>query len=184
MPSLSHHVELALYADDTSVIATSRKPTLLVSYLEFNLNELQRWMNEWRIAIIVSKNSGIIFARDRRRVIQPRPVTLFGEPIQWVETTRYLEVTLDKRLTLSPHMDQVRKKTPQKMCMLGPLLNRKSDLSVRKGVQLYKSLIRPIMDYAYPAWSSATRTHVRKLKVLQSKFLILATDAPSWYVTG
>jgi hypothetical protein len=30
----SHHVELALYADDTSIIATSRKPTLLVNYLE------------------------------------------------------------------------------------------------------------------------------------------------------
>jgi hypothetical protein len=34
MPSPSHHVELALYADDTAVIATSRKLTLLVSYLE------------------------------------------------------------------------------------------------------------------------------------------------------
>jgi hypothetical protein len=29
-----HHVELALYADDTTAIARSRKPTLLVSYLE------------------------------------------------------------------------------------------------------------------------------------------------------
>jgi len=34
MPSPSHHVELALYADDTAVIVTSRKPTLLISYLE------------------------------------------------------------------------------------------------------------------------------------------------------
>jgi hypothetical protein len=33
MPSPSHNVELALYADDTSIIATSRKTTLLVSYL-------------------------------------------------------------------------------------------------------------------------------------------------------
>jgi retron-type reverse transcriptase len=31
MPSLSHHVELALYADDTAITATSRKPKLLVS---------------------------------------------------------------------------------------------------------------------------------------------------------
>jgi hypothetical protein len=30
----SHHVDLALCADTTAVIATSRKPTLLVSYLE------------------------------------------------------------------------------------------------------------------------------------------------------
>jgi hypothetical protein len=34
LPSPSHHVELAFYADDTAIIATSRKPTLLVSYLE------------------------------------------------------------------------------------------------------------------------------------------------------
>jgi len=43
MPSPSHHVELALYEYDTAIIATSRKPPLLVSYLESNLNDLQRW---------------------------------------------------------------------------------------------------------------------------------------------
>ena len=42
MPSPSHHVELALYANDTAVIATSRKPTLLLSYLESYLDDLQR----------------------------------------------------------------------------------------------------------------------------------------------
>jgi hypothetical protein len=47
MPSPSHHVELALYADDTAIIAMSRKPTLLISYLESYLNNLQWWLNEW-----------------------------------------------------------------------------------------------------------------------------------------
>ena len=41
MPTPSHHVEFALYADNTAVIATSRKPTLLVSYLESYLNDLK-----------------------------------------------------------------------------------------------------------------------------------------------
>ena len=31
IPTPSRHVELALYADDKAIIATSRKPTLLVS---------------------------------------------------------------------------------------------------------------------------------------------------------
>jgi len=53
-PSPSHHVELALYADDMTIIATSRKLTLIVSYLESYLNGLQRWLSEWRIAINVS----------------------------------------------------------------------------------------------------------------------------------
>jgi len=84
MPSPSHHVELALYANDTAITATSRKQTLLVSYLESYFNDLQQWFNEWRIAINVSKSTTIIFAHAGRRFIQPRPVTLVGEQIQWI----------------------------------------------------------------------------------------------------
>jgi len=73
-PSL--HVELALYVDETAIIATSRKLTLLVSYLDSYPNDLQRWFSEWRIAINVSLSTAIIFVRAGRRFIQPRPVTL------------------------------------------------------------------------------------------------------------
>ena len=156
MPPPSHHVELALYAEDTAIIATSRKPTLLVSYLRSYLKNLKRWLSDWKIAINVSKSTAIIFARAGRRFIQPRP-------IEWFDTTRYLEVSLDTRLTWSPHIDQVRKRNAQRMGMLGPVLNRKSDLYVRNGVLLYKQRIRPLMDYACPAWRSAARSHVRKL---------------------
>jgi hypothetical protein len=34
MPSPSHHVELALYEDDTAIIVMSRKTMLLSRYLE------------------------------------------------------------------------------------------------------------------------------------------------------
>ena len=122
MPSHSHHIKLALYADDTAIIATSRKPTLLVSYLESYLNDLQRWLSEWRITINISKSITEILTCAGRHFIPPRLVTLFGEPIQWVDTTSYVGVTLDTRLTWSPHIDQVRKKTIQRRDMLCPLL--------------------------------------------------------------
>jgi hypothetical protein len=67
--------------------------------------------------------------------------------------------------------------------MLVPLLNRKSDLCVRNGVLLYKQLTRPMMGYACPAWKFAACTHIRKLQVVQSKCLRLATGAP-WYVSN
>jgi len=94
LPSPSHHVDLALYAGDAAIIATSHKPTLLFSYQESYVNDLQRWFSEWKIAINVSKSTAIIFARAGRRFIQPRPVTLFGEAIEWVDRIRYLGVTL------------------------------------------------------------------------------------------
>lgn len=61
MPSPSNHVDLDLYADDVAIMATSRKSTLLVSNLGSYLNELQRWLNEWRIAINTSKSNAKIF---------------------------------------------------------------------------------------------------------------------------
>jgi hypothetical protein len=82
-----------------------------------------------------------------------------------------------------PHIDQVRKKTAQRAGMLGPLLNRNSDLSIRNGVLLYKQLICPMTDYSCPVWRSTAYTHVRKLQVLQSKCLRLATGAP-WYISN
>ena len=63
MPPPSHHVELALYAEETAIIATSRKPTLLISYLESYLKDVQQWLSEWRTAINVSKSIAIIFVR-------------------------------------------------------------------------------------------------------------------------
>jgi hypothetical protein len=41
MPTPSRHVELALYADDTTIIATSRQSALLVKYLETYFSDLE-----------------------------------------------------------------------------------------------------------------------------------------------
>jgi hypothetical protein len=71
-------------------------------------------------------------------------------------------------------------KAAQRLGVLGPLLNRRSGLSIKNGVLLYKQLIRSIMDYACLIWRSAAHTHVRKLQVLQSKCLRIATDAPGY----
>jgi len=66
--------------------------------------------------------------------------------------------------------------------MLGPILKRRSDISIRNGFLLYKQLIRSMMDYG-PGWRSAALTNVRRLQVLQSKCLRLATGAV-WYVSS
>jgi hypothetical protein len=41
IPTPSSHVELAQYADDTALVATSRSPSLVISYLETYLGRLE-----------------------------------------------------------------------------------------------------------------------------------------------
>jgi hypothetical protein len=81
MPVPSRHVELALYADDTTSIATSRKSALLIRYLETYLSDLERWLREWRIAMNVSKSNAMLFAKAAWRIPRPRPVQFLGHPI-------------------------------------------------------------------------------------------------------
>jgi hypothetical protein len=157
-----------------ALVATSRSPSILVGYLEDYLGRLERWLRDLRIAINVSKTTAVLFVKAARRIQKPRAVQFLGEPIQWVETARYLVVTLDTQLTWSAHVNQVEKKAEQRLGVLGPLLNRRS---VKNGVFLYKQLIRHMMDYACPIWRFFARSHVRKLQVLQSKCLRIATNA-------
>jgi hypothetical protein len=107
-------------------------------------------MYEWRIAINVSKSTAVIFVSAGQNFTKLQPVKLFREPIQWFKTCN-MGVTLDTWLTQLPHINKVRKKTAQKMGMLGHLLNR-SDISIRKGDLMYKELILPMMDYTCPTW--------------------------------
>jgi hypothetical protein len=178
MPTPSHHVELPLCADDMDPVATSRRSSLLINYLQAYLCRLQHWLRDWRISINVSKSTEMLFTT--RSIQRPRPIQLPGELIVWVEMARHLELTLNTRLTWLAHINQVRRKTTQILGVLRPLLNRRSGLSIRNGVLLYKQLIRPMMDYECPVWSYAAGSHVRKLQVLQSKCLRIATNAP-WH---
>ena len=93
----------------------------------------------------VSKSSAMLFVKTGRRIPKSRAVHLFGESMERVDDTCYLVVTFEKRLTWSKHIDQVRKKTAHRLGMLGPLLNRRSGLSVRNDVLLYKQLICPML---------------------------------------
>ena len=135
------------------------------------------------MAINVPKSNAMLFVKAGWRFPKPRPVQLLEKPIQWVDTARYLGVILDTRMTWSPHIVQVKKKAAQRLGLLSSLLHRRSGLSICPSVLLYKQFIRPMMDYACPIWRSAACTHLRKVPVLQSKCLRIATCAP-WSISN
>jgi hypothetical protein len=127
------------------------------------------------------KSTAVFFVNVGSCVQKHRPVQFLGQPTQWVETARYLGVTLDTQLPWSAQASLLGKRAAQRLCVLGPLFNRRSGLSVTNGALLYKQLIRPMTDHACPICRSAAHSHVHKLEVLQSKCLRIATNV-SWYV--
>jgi hypothetical protein len=145
-------------------VTTSRRPSLLVGYLEAYLGRLERWL------------TALLFVKAAGCIKNPRAVQFLGQAIEWVETVRYLGVILDTQLTWSAHFNHLGKKAAQRLGVLGPFLNRRSGLSVRNGV---------LLSAAHPSYDGLRMSELevrctQKLQVLQSKCLRITTNAP-WY---
>jgi hypothetical protein len=63
---------------------------------------------------------------------------------------------------------EVRKKGSQRLGVLGFLLNRRSGLSIRNAVLLYKQFIRKMMDYGCPIERCAACSYVKQLQAVES----------------
>jgi hypothetical protein len=61
------------------------------------------------MVVNVSKSYAIVFARAGICFLKLRPVQLFGEPFQWMDTIHYLRMTIDKRMNWSPRIEQFRR---------------------------------------------------------------------------
>ena len=92
MPTPSHHIELAQYANYTVLVTTSKQPQLLLKYLETYLNELGTWLRDWRIAINVDKSAAMLFTT--KLLPTPRPLRFLGDEIQWVKKIKHLGAPL------------------------------------------------------------------------------------------
>jgi hypothetical protein len=131
------------------------------------------WANRWKI-----KSVQVTFSL---RNLDSPPVTLNNITIPKANEVKYLGLTLDKRLSWSPHIKLKRKTVNSRLHILRPLL--KSKLSLSNKPTIYKSIIRPAWTYGIQLWGSAKPSNTNTLQAFQSICLRLITSSP-WYFTN
>lgn len=171
----THQVEIALFADDTALYTSDRNSNRVCIRLQAALDALGAWFRKWRIEVNPTKSAAVYFSRGNK---SPRPVTLFGEPIPWVQSARYLGVILDSRLSFIKHVRAVRNRARFILGRLHPLVCKRSKMSLRNKLTLYKSCIRPIMTYASVVFAHSN--NLKPLQAVQNRFLRIASGAPPY----
>ncbi|GFX42049.1 RNA-directed DNA polymerase from mobile element jockey [Trichonephila clavipes] len=172
---------LAMFADDTAVISQNKRFSVVISNLQHYISSLELWLNDWKIKVNASKSACLMFTRRSRLPVGLTPVTIFGQPVPWVNVARYLGLFLDAKLTFAYHIEQTRKKALAVHAMLKRLISRRSKLAIRHKVLLYKSIIRPVMCYGSQIFGSAGMCHLKKLHTLTNSFLRQLVNAP-WFI--
>ena len=109
----------------------------------------------------------------RKRKPIRRDYFLHGEKLASVKHAKYLGVTIQEDLRWDKHINEVTTKASKTLGFLRRNIKTNSR-SVKETA--YKSLVRPLVEYASPAWDPYTAKDINRLEMVQRR--------AARYVTG
>ena len=119
-----------------------------------------------RLRLSVSKSLCMLIGSHQRTIGLNLTLTLDGDILRQVSSTKYLGVYLDQHLTWQAHVDYVLSRVRRKLSAV----NRVKLASSNVLQLLYQAYILPILDYCDTVWSPSNSAGTRCLERLHSKF--------------
>ncbi|ETO04645.1 hypothetical protein RFI_32751, partial [Reticulomyxa filosa] len=108
------------------------------------------------------------FQKQEQEEIPPLQLNLDGIPITETDNVKYLGLIMDSQLTYQQHINYIYGKASRKLEYLTCLCSYKGirpSLSVY--TLLFKTIIRPSLEYACAFWNGASEVHKKKLERIQ-----------------
>jgi len=165
------------YADDVCLLSTGIDSITLCERIQEGLKVVEGWARETGLSLCSNKTFATMFTWKRKWVY--RPLRLMGQVIQLVDRVTYLGVTLDSRLSWSPHIANKAAKANRCLLLCRRVVGKTWGISPRVMMWVYITMIRPIISYAAVVWAVGLgmRTCELKLSSLQRRACIAVSSA-------
>ena len=167
---------LLLYADDIVILCESKDD------LQLALNELHSYCMDWKLYVSTEKTKIMVFSRGK---IRNRPVfTYNNNVIEIVDNFTYLGVTFNYNNRFSKAAKRLYDQAAKAMYSLLKK-SRKLGLPVDVQIELFDSLVAPIILYNSEIWGMQNLNIVNKLQIKYYKLVLGANiSTPSVMVLG
>jgi len=179
LPEQLPDVEVSLFADDSAIYKSSGKKQLdqTTDKLQRSLDAVQAWCDKWGFKMSATKTVCVLFAKDSRLKTRMKPIVVNNTAIKVEKAAKFLGVYFDERLTWRQHFDYVVKKCKARLNLMRSVSGSSWGASRASLMLIYRALIRSVLDYGAIAFDSATEAQKRRLDVIQSQALRIATGA-------
>ena len=161
---IAENTAMATFADDTALLAAHEDPEVASRLLQVGLHQIQNWLKLWRVRANESKSVQITFTTRKGKCPS---VYLNNKPLPQVDSVKYLRIHLDKRLTWRSHIWAKRKQLCLKMRSMYWLIEKKSQLSAKNKILLYKTILKPIWTYGIQLWGTAKISNIQIIQRFQ-----------------
>ena len=162
-----------LFADDTNLFISDANTDNLYNIINVEMTKISLWFKVNKLKININKCCFIHFSNLNSNA---KNIYLEGAPLCQVQNTKFLGVYIDQNLNWSAHIQCISNKLVKIVATVSKIkhLLPKSTL-----MQLYYTLVYPIITYGILAWGHADKVHLNKLSVLQNRFLYKISNS-SW----
>ena len=158
-----------LYADDTNLLFSDADINTLVSNINAELITLSDWFRVNRLSLNVKKTNVMFFGHKKISTCQSNlNIIMDNEQIVQVESSKFLGVLIDSKLTFQQHISLAASKISKSLYCLNRVRNIISKSNLRS---LYFSLIHPHLTYCIHLWGTAAKTKINSLFLLQKRAL-------------
>jgi hypothetical protein len=150
-----------IFADDTKIF-NAIKSSDDATILQEDINKLVDWSEKWQLPFNMSKSKILHYGRNN-----PENEYLIGETvIEKGVNEKDLGVLFDNTLKFTSHIAAITRKANSRLGMI-----KKNFANMRKEIilPLYKSLVRPILEYCSCVWNPALRYNILELEKVQRR---------------
>ena len=152
-----------LFADDTLVYRLSASEEDQ-NALQDDLLQLEKWEKCWDMEFHPAKC--VVLHATKKRATKAKLYSLHGQTLKSVSSAKYLGVTLASDLCWDNHITNICSKANR---TLGFLRRNLKVGSTKLKATAYKTLVRPILEYASTVWDPHTQTNVGRLEAVQRR---------------
>ena len=169
---------IAIYADDTTLYSKCDQASdlwqqlELASELESDLPDTVDWGRKWLVDFSAGKTQLVSF--DQSKNTGAIDVKMDGSILEEKTSFKMLGLTFSSKLYWGSYIVSIAKTAPKK---IGALIRSMKFVSPEVALYLYKSTIRPRMEYCCHVWAGATICYLELLDKLQKR--ICRTVGPS-----
>ena len=133
--------------------------------LQSDISAVSFWINSNYLSLQPAKCCAMFISRKRCHSVQPPTLMVDECPLTLVSSVKYLGIQINSDLSWSPHVANLCTKTRKLIGLLYRRFYKSADTKTL--LQLYKSFIRPHLEYCSIVWDPYLTKDVETLEKVQ-----------------
>jgi ribonuclease P/MRP protein subunit RPP40 len=159
------NTNIRLFADDTALYVTVGDPNESNDMLNLDLRNIVEWSNLWLVKFSAPKTKAMTMTLKQNDPSYP-PLRMDNAALLEVQDHKHLGVTFTSNLSWSTHIASICTTASKRLDIMAGLKNR---LDKRSLDTMYKSFVRPLMEYADVLWDGCYQRDADNLEMLQHR---------------